>query len=97
MFLTIKVPQSLIIKAVHDLELSRKRPPDHLVPDNRAALEHLKDAADLGLSQAESGGGVEEGQELLHQVREPEELLHSNLLVIWHVNGWMIFLTLVSL
>ena len=50
-------------------------------------LENLEDTADLGLSQAESGGCIQERQELLHQVGDPEELLHSVLFVIRHVLG----------
>ena len=81
--LSVQDPHSLVVKTPHYLEVARKGPPDHLVPGKRPMLENLEDTADLGLSQTESRGCIQERQEFLHQVWDPEEILHSVLFVMF--------------
>ena len=65
-------------------EVARNAPSDQLVPVGGILLilEDVQGAADLGLRQAQGGGGVQERQELLDNVRIFSELLSSIVSVV---------------
>ena len=53
--------------------VAREAPLDQFLPGGRLVVENLEGAADARLGQVDGGLGVQEGQQLLHQVWGPPE------------------------